>query len=376
MKVAIGILVYNGADTLPATLSSLADQDLLRDATSTVSVHVVANGCTDDSAAVARAQLDAIRVADPAARWSAHVHELEVANKCNAWEHFVHHASEADADLLVLLDCDILFGDQATLSRMVHALRDDPRLHVATSFPVKHVELEASSVLERLSSRITDSRADEHAVCGQLYAGRAEVLRRIHMPIGLQVEDGFIRAMVLTDGFRSAEQLERIRRIDDVRHVYEAHLSPSDLVRHEAWLVRNTVALSYLYAAFEALPLEQTGQHAGELVDALNRNVADWFPALFVAASRDRHPLVPRPVRWRRLERWWALPISRKPVGLPKAVLTTCFDAVVCARAERELAELRADTLRDRWVSRLAARRRTLRDVPRRPRPSGEAASA
>jgi hypothetical protein len=374
MKVSIGILVHNGADTLPATLRSLAGQRLLRDADA--SVHVVANGCTDDSVGVARAELEALRAVEADPRWSFVIHDLPVANKCGAWEHFVHHSSDADADHLVLLDCDILFGDEDTVGRMVRALDDDPRLHVATSFPVKHVELEASGLLERLSSRITDARLDEHAVCGQLYAGRAEVLRRIHMPIGLQVEDGFIRAMVLTDGFRSPEHLERVRRIDGVRHLYEAHLSPERLVRHEAWLVRNTVTLSYLYAAFEALPLELTGQHAGELVAALNDTTPDWFAALFVAASRDRHPLVPRPVRWRRLAAWWAMPISRRPVALPKVALTTCFDLVVCARAERGLADYRTDTLRHRWVSRVRAPRRTLRRLPARSRDSEEAASA
>jgi hypothetical protein len=374
MRVAIGILVHNGAGTLGPTLRSLAGQRLLHEAD--VSVHIVANGCTDDSAGVARAELEAIRGLEADPRWRFAIHELAVANKCHAWEHFVHHAAEADADHLVLADCDILFGDDDTVGRMVRALDDDPRLHVATSFPVKHVELEASGLLERLSSRITDARLDEHAVCGQLYAGRAEVLRRIHMPIGLQVEDGFIRAMVLTDGFRSPEQLERVRHIDGVRHLYEAHLSPERLVRHEAWLVRNTVTLSYLYAAFEALPLELTGQHAGELVAALNETTPDWFAALYVAASRDRHPLVPSPVRWRRLAAWWAMPLARRPVAIPKVLLTTCFDLVVCARAERELAGYRADTLRDRWVSRVVAPRRTLRRPPARSHPSDQAASA
>lgn len=374
MKIAIGILIHNGADTLPWTLRSLADQRLLRDAE--VSVHVVANGCTDDSVTVARTELTAIRALDPTAGWTFTVHELAVANKCGAWEHFVHHASDADAEHLVLLDCDILFGDDDTLGRLVRALDDDPRLHVATTLPVKHVELRAGGPLELVSSRITDSRLDEHGVCGQLYAGRADVLRRIHMPIGLQVEDGFIRAMVLTDGFRSPERLERIRRIEGARHLYEAHLALPRLLRHEAWLVRNTVLLSYLYAAFEALPLEQTGQHAGELVDALNQAAPDWFAALFVAAARDRHPLVPRPVRWRRLRAWWALPPARKAVVLPKVVLTTCFDRVVCARAERELVDYRADTLRDRWVSRVSSPRRTLRRLPTRSRPSDTAARA
>jgi glycosyltransferase involved in cell wall biosynthesis len=355
VRVVIGILVRDGAATLGHTLESLLGQSLLVEDGIEGEIHVVANGSRDGTVALAERTLAAAReLGRGSGRWAFVVHDLAVANKCRAWEAFVHELSPADADHLVLMDCDILLGDTGTVARLVRALDADPDLDVATSFPVKDVELAPASALDRVSARVNDARLDPHAVCGQLYAGRAAVLRRIHMPIGLRGEDGFIRAMVLTDGFRSAEQLHRIRRIDGARHVYEAHTAPSAVVRHETWLVTETVLLSYLYAALEALPLEQSGTHAGELVAALNDRQAGWFDALFVAACRDRHPLVPRTIRWRRLRAWWSRPWRQRAAAAPKVVLTTAFDAVVCRRAERVLEDRRAEVLRDRWISRPA----------------------
>lgn len=263
MRIAIGMLVYNGADTLPNTLRSLLDQQILSADGVEATIHVVANGCNDQSVAIAQDVLKTAHDADPDAGWGFHVHDLVVANKCAAWEYFVHEAAERDADHLIMLDCDILFGDGDTLGVMIAALEHDVTLDIATSLPVKHVEIDAVGLLERLSARTNDARLDAHAVCGQLYAARASVLRQVHMPIGLEVEDGLIRAMVLTDGFRGPERLERVRRVGDARHIYEAHVTPKLLIRHEAWLIRELVKLRYLCVAFEALPLAGTNRHAG-----------------------------------------------------------------------------------------------------------------
>jgi hypothetical protein len=351
MKISIGMLVYNGAATLPITIDSLLSQQLLRDPDVMVSIHIVANGCTDASVAIAERMLGEARNAQPDAWWSYRVHDLAIANKCQAWEHFVHVASERDAELIVMLDCDIVFGGTDTLTALTRAFEGDPVLQISTSLPVKDVELQAKGMLQWTSSKVNDSRLDEHGVCGQLYAARAAMLRKIHMPLGLSAEDGYIRAMVLTDGFRSAEVLPRVRRAPGARHIFEAHTSPRRIIRHEMWMTCEFVKLTYLYSAFEALPLDEIDRHAGDLVGEWNAQMPGWFAAMFVAASRDRDRLVSKAIRYRRYRAWKQRSLRHKLTSFPKLLLTTALDTIVCTKAEWELSAFGARTMRNRWKS-------------------------
>lgn len=69
MRIAIGMLVYNGADTLPNTLRSLLDQQILSADGVEATIHVVANGCNDQSVAIAQDVLKTAHDADPDAGW-------------------------------------------------------------------------------------------------------------------------------------------------------------------------------------------------------------------------------------------------------------------------------------------------------------------
>ena len=63
------------------------------------------------------------------------------------------------------------------------------------------------------------------AICGQLYAMPAARARAFRLPIGLPVEDGFLRAMVLTDHLTGPEDFTRIDGLDGLRHLYAAKVT-------------------------------------------------------------------------------------------------------------------------------------------------------
>jgi hypothetical protein len=74
--------------------------------------------------------------------------------------------------------------------------------------------------------------------------------RRFHLPIGLPVEDGFLRAMVLTDALTGPEDFGRIDGLDGLSHLYASERRIAGLVRHQTRIV---IGSAINFAAFEAL---------------------------------------------------------------------------------------------------------------------------
>ncbi len=301
MLISIGILAWNEAAAIEATLTSLLEQSALRgpagDLPDTAwEIVVVPNGCTDDTAARARAALGE-RVAATGRRdirWA--VHELPEAGKSNAWNRFVHEFAASNSDLIVMLDADIVFGEAETISNTVRALLADPSAVVAVDLPLKDVVRKPrKTLLERIS--VAASRGSTGGVVGisgQFFCARASALRDIWMPKGLSVEDGFLRAMIVTDCFRSAPDERKVIRAPNASHYYETLTSLRAIFRHELRLAVGTALNFYLSWEFLAHATDPSGPGAGALI--LDRMTEDegWYPNLMANAVR-KHG-------------WWALP--------------------------------------------------------------------
>ena len=76
-----------------------------------------------------------------------------------------------------------------------------------------------------------------HAICGQLYIMRGAAARLLHIPIGLPVEDGFVRHSLITDTFSTPIKLDPVDRSDDIFHVYGSERHVLSLVRHQVRIV-------------------------------------------------------------------------------------------------------------------------------------------
>lgn len=314
LRVDLGIFAHDEAAGIAAMVAGLRAQAVPPGVD--LRVLVLANGCHDDTAARARAA-------------GAEVADLPEGGKSRTWNRFVHDLSRPEADLLVFADADISLPEPDALARLILGLRDRPALWVLNSQPVKDLALRGPRTLvERLALKAAGGLDDwKTAICGQLYAMPAARARAFHLPIGLPVEDGFLRALVLTDGLTAAEDFSRIDGLDGLRHIYASETTLAGLIRHQERIVIGSAINAALFAHLRALPLPARQAE-------LRRLAAD--PAALsgvLRASLPRAPFgfVPFHFLFKRLAR-------ARIARLPVALLGFGFDAIVYLRAQIRMA--------------------------------------
>lgn len=301
MKVTIGLFARDEERDLPALMEDLSRQDIFRDASFDARILILANGCTDATVAVAR---------DMLARLPAHfsgrvrVMDLEQGGKSRTAHRFIHDFSGPEDDILGFMDADIRLPDPQALRKMAQMLRDRSELLVLTSRPVKDTVLSgtARGMVPRLIAMGGDGLTDwRKSICGQLFMTRAAAVRRIGIPTGLPVEDGFFRAMLLTGLLSRPEDLSVIDGHPEVFHVYRSIDTLPALVRHQARIVIGSAINAAIYRKIRA----QT-QSEAEAHDLLMQAAADegWLQTV-IAQELPRRPYgyVPFEMigkRWRR----------------------------------------------------------------------------
>lgn len=337
MKIAIGILAHNEEGFVGATIASLLAQTLVADPRVHKQIVIVANGCTDTTADVAGKALQAID-----AKWNAtgDVLALETPGKANAWNAFVHEAAAPDTDYIVLLDADIEFASADALDRLIRHLQENPGVAIAPDQPVKKFSdgggRSRNSLVRPVIRALQKTGSDDdHALSGQLYAARAAALRTVVMPVGIIVEDGFLRAMTLTQNFSAPETLPRIRRAQGVRHFYAPYESFGAIYRYERRQAVGTTINRYLYDEFRRL-----GRKGPDLAgDIARRNLDDpaWIEKIIAARVGKAGPIaVPKNYALRRLRRRdnWSL---KNIVKAPLIAASVVFDLIIAVDATRQL---------------------------------------
>ena len=240
LYLSIGIFAWNEERAIVGLLNSLLQQDLfveLQQRNLSAEIVVVANGCTDATAEAAERALRRHRENHPArAALRLRVENLTARGKNNAWNQYVHALSSPEARFLIMMDADILFHRQGTLSSLVRTLEQHPPANVAVDQPCKHVLFKArKSWRDRLSlAAARTTQVAEGQLCGQLYCIRSEIARNIYLPQDLAAcEDGFIKALVCTDFLAHEVQPERIRLAERAEHTFEAYTSPKAILRNQ-----------------------------------------------------------------------------------------------------------------------------------------------
>ena len=327
VKISIGILAHNEEQRVGETLTSLFGQDLF-DKFETELV-VVPNGCTDGTAAAARTSIEAHR-----ATWSAlgtaRVEELPSAGKANSWNEFVHRLSSQDADTLVLMDADISFLEKDTLSVLVTTLRGSVDAVVCVDQPLKSIEPGAkATVIQRvLASSTPPIDHGDVPICGQLYCAYSSELRRIWLPRDVQVDDGFVRAMLLTRCFTAPEDRSRIVLAPNAYHNFTSVATIRELLKHERWVVAGSIVNMLLFARLhaEACP----DRDAGKLIEEWSQRDPDWLPKYVAEQVQLRgFRLVPSSWWTRRWARLASLTLPRRLVRVPMAAAASIADAIV-----------------------------------------------
>ncbi len=332
MKLSIGILAYNEETMIAATISSLLAQSVIADPSISTEIIVVTNGCSDKTAEVAA---DALSNIPLAALATSTVFEVDCAGKANAWNILVHEASAADTDYFILLDADIEFAATDAIERLVRHLEDNAEILIAPDQPVKKFAAGGGPLRPLIRALQKTGGDDDHALSGQLYAARASALRAVRMPLGLVVEDGFLRAMILTANFSGPETLSRIRRAPCVTHFYAPYESPGAIWRYERRQAAGTAINRFLYDEFRLW--RSAGIDINTEIRRRNAADADWIEALIAdRAGAGGAILVPKNYMLRRLRRRgpWSL---KRMAKTPLIAASVLFDTIIALDASREL---------------------------------------
>jgi hypothetical protein len=252
MQVHVGVFAHNEQDGIASVLEDLARQDLFDRADVRIRVFVLANGCTDATVAAAHAAVRGMRAGIAE---SVSVLDLPFKGKSRTWNYFVHELCVGQADYIYCVDGDIRVPARENLRRMLERIESAGSL-VVNSRPRKDIEVNPGrlSLLERMIVLASGTSSDwRNSIAGSLYLVRTEAVEAVHMPVGLPVEDGFLRAMILTRLLTESEDFGRIHAEPGLWHVYASLRTVPALVRHQTRLVIgsaiNTVVFDHLCAA-------------------------------------------------------------------------------------------------------------------------------
>lgn len=178
------ILAHNEQERIGACLDSI----LGNAAEFPVEIFVMANGCTDDTGRI---------VLEYAARWpNVHLVSIEMGDKCNAWNVFIHETvpkccPNRKVYFFVDGDAQVVPG---SLKVMADALRRNPDADASSAPP------HSGRSREEDSRQLVEGR---HLVAN-LYALRGSFVNRlqaegVRLPLKLEGDDGLLGALIKWD---------------------------------------------------------------------------------------------------------------------------------------------------------------------------------
>ena len=334
-NISIGIFAHNEEDNIVATLNSLSKQDIFSNKILSdfqITVSILANGCTDSTVLIANNYLQN----KPAL--NARVVVIDKPGKSNAWNEFIHSAESTLVDYFVCMDSDIKFGSYDVISTLIARLSLCDEAYIAIDLALKDTLLKSRKTpFETFSLFFSQiMKQGSTAVAGSLYCAKARQLRRIYMPDGLPVEDGFLRAMLVTDMFTKTDNKRRILVVEEVCHYFTPDGSIGSLFRHEERLLIGTFINSVIYGYLWQQVID-TQLDAGCIVARNNSERPNWVEGL-IDAYRDTHdPLIPKHFYYKYWTRWASLKLTSKIMAFPVIVITTVVKYFLLKKVERRL---------------------------------------
>ncbi len=180
-RVSVAVFAYNEQAGIAACLDALGACS----AEAALTVHVLINGCTDDTEAVVRAYRPRGFEVVPVV--------IRRGDKANAWNHYVHEAAPLDVELHVFTDGDMLVRP-GSVAGFLEAFAAAPEAMGCGALPVTGRSVAAFRA--KLQGR--------REMAGNLYALRGEAVRRfraagVRLPFGIFGEDGLVTMLVKHD---------------------------------------------------------------------------------------------------------------------------------------------------------------------------------
>ncbi len=333
--VSIGIFAHNEAGNITRTLDSLVSQDIFEDIlskTHDIYVSVIANGCTDSTVEISQVYLKK----NP--KIVGKVLKIDKPGKSNAWNEFIHSADSQLVDYFVCMDSDITFGNCNVISSLLDALANSNEAYLSIDVAQKDTVLKTrKSIFEHISLFFSGlMKQGSTAVAGSLYCARGEKLRQISMPDGLPVEDGFLRAMLVTELFTQKDNNQRILVVDNVCHYFTPDPSIKSLFRHEERLLIGTFINSVIYGYLWE-EVASTGINAGALVAKNNRDNPCWVEDLINIYRDSYKTIIPKHFYHKYWKRWEGLSTTKKIISFPIISIASIIRYFLLKKVERRL---------------------------------------
>lgn len=333
MSIAVCILAKDERTTLGQSLAQLAKQTFIANESEGVDVHVVANGCTDDTVEIARR----CRGLFEGSHANLHVHDLQPGGKSRAWNRAVHELVSANVKYFVFIDADITLANNAVIAEMLACLKSNPRLVACTGFPVKDVILKPKkNIIDRFSLVVSDRTRSVGAINGSLYVARAHGLRETWLPDQTPGEDGFLNAMLTTAGFTRAADLRMIAAPSKPTHSFHAH-GPLEFVSHERRMIVGTMINCWIFEHLWSLKLQSS---AGPWIRDWNKTDPGWVDRLVGQRTQKQSWLISNEILFGRfkgiaaVKSWW-----KKAVYLIIAAAATLLTLPPAFLANKRLKE-------------------------------------
>ena len=333
------ILAKDEAGRIGRLLSSLQRQDAMSDTDRQIDILVVPNGCSDATADVARL----------AGEWTfsannvdCQVIDLEQGGKSRSWNRAVHEFASNETDAFFFFDADIQLLNNCVMSNMLTTLERRQGTTVVTGNPIKsHVLNGGSSMLGRFSAAASRETAYTNAICGQCYVARGDALRKVWLPLDTPGEDGFLNAMITTEGFTRELPLQNVQQMVVPTHTYEDETVASFLL-HERRLLVGTMINRWL---FEFLHHAKFTQHCGDWIRERNELEPSWIEDIIQARAESSRFLIPSALLFRRMRRRHDQGIINYLKSLPVRVATTVASLIPAWLAHRKLSQKGSSTL-------------------------------
>jgi hypothetical protein len=222
-------------------------------------------------------------------------------------------------------------------------LEHRPEAAVCVDRPVKDIESRTSRTLFQslLVGATPEIDLNNIPLCGQLYCVRSAEIRRIKLPTEIPIEDGFLRALLLTQGFTRPNNARRIMVDSTVAHSFASVATLRELFKHEKWIVSSSIISMLLYERFWR---ECSADHSAmELMQRWQEDDVEWLPRYIRDQVRERGwRLLPRDWWTRRWGRLRGLTIGRKLRQLPVSALAALADLAIFIAAIRDVQKGRA----------------------------------